>query len=472
MAVDDRRDHSFRVPRPDLSLRLGVPNACTGCHLESENLPETKRDRLKLYQDWVEAARRGDTEVAQELARVDSWATRYVIAWYGDARQSSPHFADTLAAAWTGNPAARDELIELSQDKSASGIVRASAVQALGQFGENEEIREALRDALRDPDPQVRLAALGHFDAIIPNRIDVAHLAPQQREAVRERLRTDVTAILPLLDHHLRSVRIEAARVLSRVPDDMLPQLATGPQRTALEQAMQEFRRGLLAQSERAGAHMGLGMLAENLGDDDEAERQYRTAIRLEPTTSGLRSQLALMLERIAQEDAREAVNLLLGRPADADMPEDVNQLLERRDDEFLSKIAILSPAQMDRYAELYQRVQQRQDEAELLRKVELPLLARDARALPDSGEVQYAYACSLYINGREDEAEKALQTARKLMPYSELPVLMLARFYQKQKKWPEAIQCAQRLLELAPDNPQYDALLTELRRQRGGGAP
>jgi tetratricopeptide (TPR) repeat protein len=285
-------------------------------------------------------------------------------------------------------------------------------------------------------------------------------------------LRTDVTAILPLLDHHLRSVRIEAARVLSRVPDDMLPQLATGPQRTALEQATQEFRRGLLAQSERAGAHMGLGMLAENLGDDDEAERQYRTAIRLEPTTSGLRSQLALMLERIAQEDAREAVNLLLGRPADADMPEDVNQLLERRDDEFLSKIAILSPAQMDRYAELYQRVQQRQDEAELLRKVELPLLARDARALPDSGEVQYAYACSLYINGREDEAEKALQTARKLMPYSELPVLMLARFYQKQKKWPEAIQCAQRLLELAPDNPQYDALLTELRRQRGGGAP
>ena len=440
MAVDDRRDHSFRVPRPDLSLRLGVPNACTGCHLEPENLPETKRDRLKLYQDWVEAARSGDAEVAQELARVDSWATRNAIAWYGDERQSSPHFADTLAAAWTGNPAVRGELIELSQDKSASGIVRASAVQALGQFGENEEIREALRAALRDPDPQVRLAALGHFDAMIPNRVDVAKLPPRQRDAVRERLRINATAVLPLLDHHLRSVRIEAARVLSRVPDDMLPQLATGPQRTALEQATDDYRRGLLAQSERAGAHMGLGMLAENQGDDREAERQYRTAIRLEPKTSNLRSQLGLLLERLAEVDARQSALLAESDPA--------------------------------RAKELFDRSLERNAEADRLRKEELPLLARDARAVPDSGAVQYAYACSLYINGHQTEAEQALKKARDLLPYSENPVLMMALLYREQKRWPEAIRCAQRLLELAPDNLQYDALLTELRRQRSGGAP
>ena len=29
MDVDPRRDHSFRVPRPDLSVKLGTPNACT-----------------------------------------------------------------------------------------------------------------------------------------------------------------------------------------------------------------------------------------------------------------------------------------------------------------------------------------------------------------------------------------------------------------------------------------------------------
>ena len=32
MVVDARRDHSIRVPRPDLSISLGTPNACSQCH--------------------------------------------------------------------------------------------------------------------------------------------------------------------------------------------------------------------------------------------------------------------------------------------------------------------------------------------------------------------------------------------------------------------------------------------------------
>jgi tetratricopeptide (TPR) repeat protein len=32
MVVDPRRDHSMRVPRPDLSIALGIPNACNRCH--------------------------------------------------------------------------------------------------------------------------------------------------------------------------------------------------------------------------------------------------------------------------------------------------------------------------------------------------------------------------------------------------------------------------------------------------------
>ena len=32
MVVDPRHDHSFRIPRPDLSTTLGVPNACNKCH--------------------------------------------------------------------------------------------------------------------------------------------------------------------------------------------------------------------------------------------------------------------------------------------------------------------------------------------------------------------------------------------------------------------------------------------------------
>jgi hypothetical protein len=33
MGVDYRRDHSFRIPRPDLSIKHGTPNACNQCHV-------------------------------------------------------------------------------------------------------------------------------------------------------------------------------------------------------------------------------------------------------------------------------------------------------------------------------------------------------------------------------------------------------------------------------------------------------
>lgn len=36
MQVDPRRDHSFKVPRPDLTLSTGSPNACNACHQDND----------------------------------------------------------------------------------------------------------------------------------------------------------------------------------------------------------------------------------------------------------------------------------------------------------------------------------------------------------------------------------------------------------------------------------------------------
>ena len=36
MQLDRRRDHSLRIPRPDLTLEIGTPNACTGCHQDRD----------------------------------------------------------------------------------------------------------------------------------------------------------------------------------------------------------------------------------------------------------------------------------------------------------------------------------------------------------------------------------------------------------------------------------------------------
>jgi len=32
MVVDPRHDHGFRIPRPDVSQRFDVSNACNDCH--------------------------------------------------------------------------------------------------------------------------------------------------------------------------------------------------------------------------------------------------------------------------------------------------------------------------------------------------------------------------------------------------------------------------------------------------------
>src|SRR5439155_608904 len=64
MVVDRRHDHGFRVPRPDLSVSLGTPNACTDCH----------RDRPA------------------------AWVSEAVAKWYGPTRARGPSWARALAA--------------------------------------------------------------------------------------------------------------------------------------------------------------------------------------------------------------------------------------------------------------------------------------------------------------------------------------------------------------------------------------
>ncbi len=38
MGVDDRRDHSFKIPRPDISIKYDTPNACVECHTDQTNV--------------------------------------------------------------------------------------------------------------------------------------------------------------------------------------------------------------------------------------------------------------------------------------------------------------------------------------------------------------------------------------------------------------------------------------------------
>lgn len=239
MVVDPRRDHGFRVPRPDVSAALGVPNACTGCHADES----------------------------------DAWAAARVDAWWG--APPGPHFAEVFAAAGRDDPAAVAGLRALAGDQDRPAIVRATATGHLRRFG--WPALEAAVAAAADADALVRATAAGSLDRIAPRR--------------------RVAALAPLLDDPVRAVRIEAARALASVPRALLD----ARQAARLERALAEFVAAQTVSADLPGAHLELGVVQLRSGRPAEAEAHYRTALRLDPAFAPARLNLANLLNRLGR---------------------------------------------------------------------------------------------------------------------------------------------------------------------------
>jgi predicted CXXCH cytochrome family protein len=223
MVVDPRRDHGFRVPRPDLSVALGTPNACTGCH----------RDRPPR------------------------WAADRVAAWSG-TRRGTADFAPALDAARRGRPEAGPALIALATDRSQPGIARATALSHFPEFW-TAPMAPAVEGALRDPDALVRLAAVRAVEGLPPDR----------RGALAA----------PLLRDPVRAVRLAAAQALAGTPRTAL---AEG-QRADLDRAVAELVQSELVNADRPESHLNLASLYARLGRPGDAESELRTALGLAP---------------------------------------------------------------------------------------------------------------------------------------------------------------------------------------------
>jgi hypothetical protein len=166
MVVDQRHDHSFRIPRPDESVKYGTPNACSDCH---RNKPA-------------------------------AWAAKAAASWYGNGNPGYQHFTAALYAARHQTQTASSELLGLAADGTSPAIARATALSELGAYMDSNGLAAA-QAGLLSPDNLVRLAAVELF------------------------LETDAAtrweALAPLLRDPVRSVRIAAAsEVVDAVPAD------------------------------------------------------------------------------------------------------------------------------------------------------------------------------------------------------------------------------------------------------------
>jgi len=249
MVVDDRADHSLRVPRPDLSLELGIPNACNQCH------------RDKSVQ----------------------WAADKVVAWYGKPDKPAHHFGEALHAARSAAPDAADRLLALAADPGQPGIARATAVTALAEIPRPGQLF-TVRRLLQDEDVLVRAAAMHYLG--------------------QTDLRTRVDLGWTLLDDSARNVRLEAARVLAPLSRQGLPERY----RSQLNKALEEYRQAQLVTADRPEGHLNLGLLAQAVGNPSAAEAAYRTALRLDPAFAPGYANLADLYRALDRDEQGEQV--------------------------------------------------------------------------------------------------------------------------------------------------------------------
>jgi Flp pilus assembly protein TadD len=227
MVVDPRHDHSLRVPRPDRSVALGVPDACTSCHAD----------------------------------RKPEWADAKVQTWYGRSLAGYQRFAEAFHAADTGAGVAVEQLAALAGDASAPTIVRASALaRIIGDTGHSAAVVDVVRRATGDADPLVRRAAASALELLPPD----ARIAPA----------------VQLLSDPVRIVRMEAARVLAPVRPEALSQDA----RATYERAAADFVAAQRANADRPESRTNLGTFFATRRRVADAETELRAAIALERT--------------------------------------------------------------------------------------------------------------------------------------------------------------------------------------------
>lgn len=222
MGVDARRDHSFRIPRPDLSQQLGTPNACNTCHTDQSAT-------------WAA----GELLKRHRVPRGSEWAT-------------------VLHKGRRGQPGAGEALLALAADTRYPDIVRATAVSLLPQYF-SQPVAMALQGFAQGDEPLLGLALAG-----------VLQQLPEQYRPV---------FAVPLLYEPWPTLRALAAGSLSGLPLDQFPAGVKAQYRSALA----EYVQSETYNADRPEALVNLARYAMDSGDEAKAVAWYRQAIGIAP---------------------------------------------------------------------------------------------------------------------------------------------------------------------------------------------
>jgi predicted CXXCH cytochrome family protein len=373
MEIDKRHDHSLRIPRPDLSVKLGTPNACNDCHADKS----------------------------------PQWAASSVEQWFGPNRKGFQNYAEAFHASWNGSADAAALLAGIAANPATPAIARASALTELHSRVSPANI-ELARTGVADPDPQVRIAALDMLEGVAGNRI--------------------WPIVSPLLSDSSRGVRIRAASLLSDV--------ATGNQpatdREAFDRAAAEFVAAQRFNSDRPEARSALGNFYARRRLFPDAEAEYKAGLRLSPKYAPAAINLADLYRQLGRD--REAEDVLRTAIAasleDAGLHYALGLTLTRlkRPDDALAEFRVATELE------------------------------------PDRLRYAYVYAVALHSAGRVDESIKVLKDSVARHPDDRDTLLALVTFNRDAGDIGAALEYAEQLTRMAPNDRDLNRLVEDLR--------
>ena len=224
MGVDERRDHSFTIPRPNLSIDIGVPNACTGCHVDKTN-------------EWANNILSNNALGGLVTTRTEKWAEVNQ-----KLRKSDPRV-----------------LLEIDSVISSSDLSPIQIATLMSQFGglPFSDVTQLIIKGLKDDRPLVRRSAVTALkNAKIEKKINL---------------------LMPLLTDPSLSVRNEIAMVLAK-------ELVSFPYElvSRVRDVVDEYKQTLLSNIDSPIDLVGLGNLEFSLGHHSQAENYYLEAINIE----------------------------------------------------------------------------------------------------------------------------------------------------------------------------------------------
>ncbi len=234
MGNDFRRDHSFRVPRPDQSVKYGTPNACMDCHKKQGN----------------------------------EWAAEAIVKWYGPNREKN--YTDKLLVALNEDldDKTYTSLLNFITSEKEPEIARATMMRYLPISYTEEEIYTLLQ-CLKSPSPIIRYHAIMEFE----------DLTTKERESIA----------LKHINDESKLVRIGVSRIIAERDIEEFPVR----ERNALRRGRTELEEMLNANADFPMGRLQLGDYYMRKNQFVMAIHEYETALEMDDQLSLVHSNLA-----------------------------------------------------------------------------------------------------------------------------------------------------------------------------------